>query len=194
MNLPGTGMAVSKMIESDAAERLIQQHAQIEHRQLAAAYRLADAAGVERPEGLPDPESRQTALQSLFRSVVSGDFAEWYAGELTDAIVETDRSIPSGWVGAGTDSELWQEQLDEWADRVREQTGMGDDDATDRELASVATRELYGIDVDVLEDEVVALDRQEEITRLVVGNIMAARALVETVAERLEAADVDLEG
>ena len=192
MNLPGTGMAVSKMIESDAAERLIEQHVEIERQQLAAAYRLADAADVDRPEGLPDPDSRQAALQSLFGAVVSGDFSTWYAEELTDAIVETDRSLPSEWVGAGPESELWQGQIDDWADRIREQTGMGDDDATDRELASVAASELYGIDVDVLEAEVVGIDRQEEISRLVVGNIMAARGIVETVADRLEAADVDL--
>jgi hypothetical protein len=182
--IPGASKMIEQMVDGEAAEQLIEQHVALERRQLESAYRLADAAGVDRPDGLPDPKQRKQALQALLSAVVGGDFAAWYAGELTAEIVATDRNIPERWVGMGTESDEWAEQIAEWAESIKRQAG--DVAATDRELASIATNELYGADLETIESEVVGINRSSEIARLVVGNVEMARSIVERVADDLE--------
>lgn len=171
-----------QLADSDAAERMIGTFVAIEREQLAQAVELADAAGVDVDAQLPDPEARTAALLDLSQAVVSDSWESWWAEE---AGRSWDAEPPAEWVGVGTDSETWTGQIETWAEQIRDQ--HPDIEATDRELANIAAREVYGVDLDRIESELVEVDPAEETNRLVTGNFAAARELMARATEQIEA-------
>lgn len=176
-----------QITDSEAAQRMVRTFAAIEREQLSTAVEAAEAAGIDVQVALPDPDARADALLALSQAVVTDSFAEWYADELGR---EWYQAPPAEWIGAGVDSELWTDQIATWAEQVR--TEYPDIDATDRELATIAAKEVYGVGLDAIESEAVGVDPAEEVNRLVTGNFAAARHLTEQVVARIDALDGDL--
>lgn len=179
----GNGMVAQQLADSDAVEKMTEAYATVERRQLRAACDLADAVGISRPETLPPVEDRQRALQALLKAVVTDSFEEFWADEIGASLY--DSAPPARLVGVGRESDAWTEQIETWADRIRE--SAGDVDATDRELANIACREVYGTDLDEFESEVVELDRGAAVNQLFAGNFRAARHLMERATEEIAA-------
>lgn len=173
-----------QLAESDAAQRMIGTYVQIERQQLATAVELAEAAGIEVDADLPDPDARASALLDLSQAVVSDSWESWWCEEVGRSWGSTP---PAEWVGIGTDAEAWAEQIETWADQVRDQ--YPDIEANDRELASIAADEVYGVGLGRIEEEIIEIDPAEETNRLVTGNFRAAQHLMDQVRERIEQGD-----
>jgi len=180
------GMAARQLVDTERAERTAQAIATIEAQQLDTAIRQAEAAGLDHPEREWSIEARATVLLDIMQAVVSGSFPELWAEELGSQ--EYDSTPPAEWVGAGTDSEVWESQLAEWTARVRER--HPDVEASDRELAELACKEVYGAPLEDIESRVVNMDQGREVRRLIGGNFATARDLHRRVTEAIEDGEV----
>jgi hypothetical protein len=179
-------MAAKQIVQSEEAQRYAYALANIEADQLDGAIRQAEAAGIEHPEREWSVEQRATVLLDIMRAVFSGRFGEWWVE--TFGPVEFDSVPPAEWVGVGTDSEVWQSQLNDWAARVRER--HPDVEATDRELASLACKNVYGVPLERIEETVVEMDQGAEVRRRLGGNFATARDLHRRVTEAIEDGEV----
>lgn len=177
----GRGMMVQQFADSEAADRMLSAFAQMEHQQLRAACDLAAVAGVDYPDALPNVEERREMLKSLLVATVSGEFEAWWVEHIGSEHFTSDP--PAEHVGVGTDSDTWHDQLTAWSDGVRAQ--VGDVDGTDRELAALACREVYGVDLDEYEARVVNMDPGATVNRMVSGNFQAAQNLMREVEESI---------
>ena len=170
-----------QIADSEMAEQMIGVYARMEIDNLRAARDAAEAAGVNTGNlTIPDPEDRAAALLELSRAALAGDFEEYWAEQHGE---RWDSTPPAEWVGAGTDSATWQDQIATWAMTIR--SDHSDIEATDRELANIAAKEVYGAGLDEIETQIVDIDQGQEVNRLVTGNFAAAQGLMQTVADRL---------
>jgi hypothetical protein len=175
-------MLAGRIAESDAVEDAAEVLVSLEHQQLRAAVDLAEAADIDAPDAddLPDPEQRKGIIQDLAVALATDSFGEWWAAELAR---EWDAEPPAELAGVGADAEAWQETLDLWADRVREE--HPDIEASRRELASVVSRDIYGVDVEEIEQRLVEVSREETVNQTVTGNFAAVQRIMARAAEEL---------
>lgn len=173
--------ALKVVLDSEHADKALYMYAEMERSLLASTFDLADAANIDRQEAVPDPEGRKEVLKALISAVMSGSFEEWWAEEIGAELYDSEPAAKH--VGAGTDSDEWQSQLDTWAAGVRAQ--YEDLGATDREAADLACREVYGADLDAYEARVVEWDRRDALDRLAAGNFREAKRLVDEVTDEL---------
>lgn len=175
-------MLAGRIAESDAVEDAAEVLVSLEHQQLRAAVDLAEAADIDAPgaDDLPDPEQRKGIIQDLAVALATDSFGEWWAAELAR---EWDAEPPAELAGVGADAEAWQETLDLWADRVREE--HPEIEASRRELASVVSRDIYGVDVEEIEQRLVEVSREETVNQTVTGNFAAVQRIMARAAEEL---------
>jgi len=173
---------VQKIVASEAAEHAASVFVELERGILSSTFDLADAVELDRPEELSPPEGRKAALLGLMQATVSGGFPEWWSEEI--GAHEFDKAPHVEHVGAGIESDEWANQIETWAERVREQ--HPDIEASDRELASLSCSELYGANLEEYEQRVVALDQSTELQRLVAGNFKTAQELIDAATEEVE--------
>lgn len=179
---------IGKALESEMAHKNAHLIAGIEAQQLDIAIRQAEAVGLDAPTREWSVEQRATVWLDIARAKASGTFGELWAEEI--GAEEFDSTPQAEWVGAGTDSEVWQEQLDDWAAEIRRL--HPDVEATDRELASVACNDTYGIPLEKMEEIVVEMDVEQEIRRLLTANFSTAQDLQLQVTEAIEESDVEV--
>jgi hypothetical protein len=175
-------MVAQQVAESEAVTAIAGMVAQLEHEHLRAACDLADAVGNDHPDALPSPEARQDSLRRLIVAVATGEFGEFWVEELASG--EFEAAPPAEWVGMGTDSDEWADEVARLADWVRSQ--HDDVDATERELAALACRHKFGVGLDAVESQVVGLTQSAEVQRLLRGNFDAARGLVDEATAEIE--------
>jgi hypothetical protein len=175
-------MLAGRIAESDAVEDAAEVLVSLEHQQLRVAVDLAEAADIDAPDAgdLPDPEQRKGIIQDLAVALATDSFGEWWAAELAR---EWDAEPPAELVDIGADAEAWQEKLDLWADRVREE--HPEIEASRRELASVVSRDIYGVDVEEIEQRLVEVSREETVNQTVTGNFAAVQRIMARAAEEL---------
>jgi hypothetical protein len=181
-------MVAKQIVTSEDAQQYAHALAHIEANQLDIAIRQAKAAGLEHPQREWSVEQRATVLLDIAQAVVSGTFREWWVETFGPAQFES--VPPAKWVGAGTESDLWQSQVGKWASRVRER--YPDLEATDRELASVACKNVYSVPLEEMEQTVVEMDRGAEVRRRFGGNFATAQQLHEQVTKAIEAGEVEV--
>jgi hypothetical protein len=175
-------MVAEQVANSEAVTAIAGMVAQLEHEHLRAACDLADAVGQDHPDELPAPEARQDSLRRLIVAVATGEFGDFWVDELESG--EFEAAPPAEWVGMGTDSDEWADEVERLAEWVRQQ--HEDVDATERELAALACRHKFGVGLEAVESQVVGLNTSTEVQRLLRGNFDAARGIIESATAEIE--------
>jgi len=177
-------LVAGQLAESETLERATAVLASLERQQLESAVALAEAAGLEdipAEDDLPTVEERAAALRNLARTLLADGFEAWHAEYLGH---EWDADPPADLVGVGADSDTWGQQIEDWAKGIRRQ--HPDIEATDRELASVATRNLYGADLEEVEQRLADVDRAEQVNHIITGNFATAKRLMDRATASLQ--------
>jgi hypothetical protein len=127
---------------------------------------------------LADQEDRVDELMALVRARIAGDpWGYWVDHQAPEGLQNPERAAQH----AGKGSEAWEQQVEEWADRYRELLD-GADDVPDRELATIAVEEAFGVGLETFEEEVVDWSPDEVMQRAVAGPTTALQDAVQEAA------------
>ena len=182
MNLDPRQMMAEKIIKNtDLAATLSRLIAGLETEILAEVEALQDALDVDHIEEVPDPEERQAALTRLTEAQVKGDLHGFYVEEiLADRLDNPDRAKDY----LELDAEEWLARIEGWADRYRE--AGASEEIPDRRLAEQHVREVWGVDIEEFETNVVEFDGSDLMRRVLAGNMRTARDGIRLCREEVE--------
>jgi len=168
---------------SETIEPVTEILAGLEAGLLTAAARRTQAADIEGGVGkVPDEEARAEQLEGLIEASMNGTLGEFWIDEVASEHLEAPDTAKEY---IGMDAEEWDAQLGRWADAYREQLPEGSDGRkdSDRSLAEHHVREVFGVDLETFEREIVEWDESEGLRKLMVGPTRTARDTFNQVTE-----------
>lgn len=187
MTLDPRKMAAKRILDStDLAETMTRLITGLETEILSEVADLEDALGVEHIEELPDEDERQEVLKDLFQAQVQGDLETFYVEHvMADRADQPEKAAKY----LDMDADEWADRKDQWAEKYRD-AGAGEEIA-DRTLAEKHVRDVFGVDLDEFEQNVVEWDPGDVMRQVLAGNIRTARNGIRLCRESVEEGDSD---
>ncbi|WP_435119106.1 hypothetical protein [Halolamina sp. C58] len=166
------------LLESEAASGLTTVIAEIENELLVAAEPVDAAMGTGIIGEIPDVERRKEAIQDILKAIATDSVRDVWTEQYLPVLVDNPEKAENH---VGKDAETWEAQIEAWAEAWRENGAEG----SDRELAEIHVREVFGVDLDTFETRVVEFDSSEEAERLFASNFRAVRDVLDAAAEEV---------
>lgn len=176
-------LVASKLLESDAVDALTRIVTEMEHDLLVEAAHLEDATGADYLQTIPDKEDRREALEALIQQHLHGDLDEWTVEYVLESKLENAERAQSY---LGMETGEWEAQVEKWADAYRGQSESGLPDMTDREVAERHVRDVWGVDLDTFETEVVEWSEQQALRRAIATPLLTVKQSIQESRAALE--------
>lgn len=170
--------------ESEYVQALVTILTELEHRQLEAVEQLHDAAGIEGVEVTSTREEREQQLIDLVDAVASGSFEDYWFREVVGEHIEQPDAAQAY---AGLSEEEWQTQLETWADGYLSRNERQFEGISDRKIAAVHVKNVFGVSLGEFEREVVGFERKEALRAVLAGNFEAVEAGISAATAEVNA-------
>lgn len=176
--------------ESDEVRAIATAVAELERDLHGAVQDHYDVIGAEPAEDLAPTEERVEQLCRLVESQIGGDLWGYYVEEQAPESLKNPEKARKH---AGKSRDEWQETVDRWADRLREQLGDDVEDVNNPDLADRYTQRQFGVDLLTFRDAVVNWSPGLTMQIAMRGRVDADIKRIERATEALENSDVETE-
>lgn len=148
---------------------------------------LADALD-EDPEdlGIETLEDHEERIDELLAGITArmndNAWGMWVEHLAPEALKNPDRAAQY----AGLDEDDWEGEIEDWAERIRDQTGTDTDGRTDRDLAAAQVYDAFGLSLKEFEREVVDWRPGEAYEEAFAGSFKQHNEAISRLAESVE--------
>lgn len=126
-------------------------------------------------------DERQEVLKDLFQAQVQGDLQTFYVEHvMADRADQPEKAAKY----LDMDADEWADRKDQWAEKYRD-AGAGEE-IPPRALAEKHVRDVFGVDLDEFEQNVVEWDPGDVMRQVLAGNIRTARNGIRLCRESVE--------